>query len=68
MLTGTWWDLSDGIVSTAQSELFNGSWGLLKSSGSSYNTADAEANQEMVVTLRMNIERKCRENWISTEY
>ncbi len=33
---------------TAQSELFNGSWGLLKSSGSSYNAADAEANQEMV--------------------
>ena len=37
---------------TAQSELFNGSWGLLKSSGSSYNTADAEANQEMVDILR----------------
>ena len=37
---------------TAQSELFNGSWGLLKSSGSSYNAADAEANQEMVDILR----------------
>lgn len=37
---------------TAQSELFNGSWGLLKSSDSSYNTADAEANQEMVDILR----------------
>ena len=36
---------------TAQSELFNGSWGLLKSSGSSYNAADAEANQEMVDIL-----------------
>ena len=37
---------------TAQSELFNGSWGLLKSSGSSYNAADSEANQEMVDILR----------------
>ena len=35
-----------------KAELFNGSWGLLKSSGSSYNAADAEANQEMVDILR----------------
>ena len=37
---------------TVQSELFNGSLGLLNGSGSSYNTADAEANQEMAEILR----------------
>ncbi len=43
---------------TAQSELFNGSWGLLKSSGSSYNAADAEANLEMAEILRRKKKRK----------
>ena len=37
---------------TVQSELFNGSLGLLNGSGSSYNTADTEANQEMAEILR----------------
>ena len=43
---------------TAQSELFNGSWGLLKSSGSSSNASDAEANQEMAEMLRRKKKRK----------
>ena len=37
---------------TAQSEFFNGSLGLLNGNGSSYDTADAEANQEMADILR----------------
>lgn len=37
---------------TAQSKLFNGSLGLLNGNDSSYNTADAEANQEMAEILR----------------
>ena len=50
---------------TAQSELFNGSWGLLKSSGSSYNAADAEANQEMVDILRRRKKVKRKERcWV----
>ena len=36
----------------AHGELFNGSLGLLNGSGSSYNTADTEANQEMAEILR----------------
>ncbi len=43
---------------TAQSEFFNGSLGLLNGSGSSYNTADAEANQEMAEILRRRKKRK----------
>ena len=43
---------------TAQSELFNGSLGLLNGSGSSYNAADAEANQEMAEILRR--KKKCK--------
>ena len=42
----------------AQSELFNGSLGLLNGSGSSYNTADAEANQEMAEIFRRKKKRK----------
>ncbi len=37
---------------TTHVELFNSSLGLLNGSGSSFNAADAEANQEMVVVLR----------------
>ena len=37
---------------TAHGEFFNGSLGLLNGSGSSYNVADAEANQEMAEILR----------------
>lgn len=43
---------------TAQSELFNGSLGLLNSNGSSYNASDAEVNQEMVEILRRKKKRK----------
>ena len=42
-----WNSYTKRTVRHGTKELFNGSWGLLKSSGSSYN-ADAEANQEMV--------------------
>ncbi len=37
---------------TVQSELFNDSLGLLNGGGSSYNAADAEANQELAEILR----------------
>lgn len=43
---------------TAPNELFNGSLGLLNGSGSSYNAADAEANQEMAEILRRKKKRK----------
>lgn len=43
---------------TVQSKLFNGSLGLLNGSGSSYNTADTEANQEMAEILRRKKKRK----------
>lgn len=43
---------------TVQSELFNGSLGLLNSNGSSYNAADVEANQEMAEMLRRKKKRK----------
>ena len=43
---------------TEQSEFFNGSLGLLNGSGSSYNAADAEANQEMADILRRKKKRK----------
>lgn len=43
---------------TVQSELFNGSLGLLNGSGSSFNAADAEANQEMAEILRRKKRRK----------
>lgn len=43
---------------TAQSELFNGSLGLLNSNGSSYNASDVEANQEMAEILRRKKKRK----------
>ena len=43
---------------SARNELFNGSLGLLNGNGSSYNTADAEANQEMAEMLRRKKKRK----------
>lgn len=43
---------------TAQGELFSGSLGLLNGSGSSYNAADVEANQEMAEILRRKKKRK----------
>ena len=43
---------------TAQSELFNGSLGLLNSNGSSYNASDAETDQEMAEILRRKKKRK----------
>lgn len=43
---------------TTQSELFNGSLGMLNGGGSSYNAADAEANQEMADILRRKKKRK----------
>ena len=45
-------------LDTAHGELFNGSLGLLNGSGSSYNAADAEANQEMAEILRRKKKRK----------
>lgn len=43
---------------TIQSELFNGSLGLLNGNGSSYNSADAEAQQEMAEILRRKKKRR----------
>lgn len=43
---------------TIQNELFNGALGLLNGDGSSYNVADAEANQEMSEILRRKKKRK----------
>ena len=43
---------------SARNKLFNSSLGLLNSNGSSYNTADAEANQEMAEMLRRKKKRK----------
>ena len=44
--------------SIAQSEIFNGSLGLLNGSDSSCNAADVEANQEMAEILRRKKKRK----------
>ena len=43
---------------SARNELFSGSLGLLNGSDSSYNAADAEANQEMAEILRRKKKRK----------
>ena len=43
---------------TVHDGLFNGSLGLLNDSGSSYNVADAEANQEIAEILRRKKKRK----------
>lgn len=47
---------------TAHDGLFNGLLGLLNGSGSSYNAADAEANQEMAEILRRKKKRKPNAN------
>ncbi|WP_294628521.1 relaxase/mobilization nuclease domain-containing protein [uncultured Bacteroides sp.] len=43
---------------TAHGDLFNGSLGLLNGNSSSFNAADAEANQEMAEILRRKKKRK----------
>ncbi len=43
---------------TTHAEVFSGSLGLLNGSGSPYNAADAEANQEMAEILRRKKKRK----------
>jgi len=43
---------------TTKGELFSGSLGLLNGNSSSYNAADAEANQEMAEILRRKKKRK----------
>lgn len=43
---------------SARNELFSGSLGLLNGNGSSYNTADTEANQEIAEMLRRKKKRK----------
>lgn len=45
---------------TAHGEFFNGSLGLLSGNGSSYDAADAEANQEMAEILRRRKKAKRR--------
>ena len=45
-------DTPSVVSDTARGELFSGSLGLLNGYGSSYNAADAEANQEMAEILR----------------
>lgn len=49
---------SSSPFGTAPNELFNSSLGLLNGSDSSYNVADAEANQEMAEILRRKKKRK----------
>ena len=48
----------NALSGSARNELFNGSLGLLNGNGSSYNAADAEANQEMAEMLRRKKKRK----------
>ena len=50
--------MSSTPSNTAHGELFGGSLGLLNGSGSSYNTADAEASQEMAEILHRKKKRK----------
>lgn len=51
-------DISNATSGIARGELFSGSLGLLDGNGSSCNTADAEANQEMAEMLRRKKKRK----------
>ena len=51
-------DTPSVVSDTARGELFSGSLGLLNGYGSSYNAADAEANQEMAEILRRKKKRK----------
>ncbi len=45
-------DIQNAPSDTAKGELFRGSLGLLNGSGSSYNAADSETNQDMAKILR----------------
>ncbi len=49
---------SSVVSDTARGEFFSGSLGLLNGNASSYNVADAEANQEMAEMLRQKKKRK----------
>lgn len=51
-------DMQNVPSDTTQSELFSGSLGLLNGNASSYNIADAEADQEMAEILRRKKKRK----------
>jgi len=51
-------DTPSAPADTARGELFSGSLGLLNGNASSYNVADAEANQEMAEMLRQKKKRK----------
>ena len=51
-------DMPNVPSDTTKGELFSGSLGLLNGNASSYNAADAEANQEMAEILRRKKKRK----------
>lgn len=51
-------DMQNVPSDTTKGELFSGSLGLLNGNASSYNVADAEANQEMAKILRRKKKRK----------
>ncbi len=51
-------DIQNAPSDTAKGELFRGSLGLLNGSGSSYNAADSETNQDMSDILRRKKKRK----------
>lgn len=51
-------DTPSATSDTTKGELFSGSLGLLNGNGSSYNAADAEANQEMAEILRRKKKRR----------
>jgi len=51
-------DAQSAPSDTTKSELFSGSLGLLNGNATSYNAADAEANQDMAEMLRRKKKRK----------
>lgn len=58
MTKGYGTDAQNAPSDTTKGELFSGSLGLLNGNASSYNAADAEANQEMADILRRKKKRK----------
>ena len=58
MTKGYGTDAQNAPSDTTKGELFSGSLGLLNGNASSYNAADAEANQEMAEILRRKKKRK----------
>ena len=58
MTKGYGTDMQNAPSDTTKGELFSGSLGLLNGNASSYNAADAEANQEMAEILRRKKKRK----------